>query len=111
MGIVETAQATPALSSLVGALVQADLVDALSGDGPFTVFAPTNDAFDAISTAVAGLSTEQLAQVLEYHVVPGEYRAEKNHAGGSYLFQLQRLITLDKPRVTSVKCGGSYYGG
>merc|ERR1740130_1333618 len=71
MSIVETAQATPDLSSLVDALVQADLVDALSGDGPFTVFAPTNEAFDAISSVVANLTMEQLQQVLEYHVVSG----------------------------------------
>merc|ERR1740130_1330419 len=71
MSIVETAQSVPELSSLVGALVQADLVDALSGDGPFTVFAPTNDAFDAISSVVAGLTKEQLQQVLEYHVISG----------------------------------------
>jgi transforming growth factor-beta-induced protein len=109
--IVEIAEATPALSSLVGALEQADLVDALSGDGPFTVFAPTNDAFDAISTVVAGLSKEQLAQVLEYHVVPGEYRAEKSHDVPGYFFELQKLITLDSPRITTVQCGGSYYGG
>jgi transforming growth factor-beta-induced protein len=74
--IVETAEATPELSSLVSALVTADLVDALSGDGPFTVFAPTNDAFDAISSTVAGLSTEQLKEVLEYHVVNAEAKAE-----------------------------------
>merc|ERR1712028_189274 len=43
----------------------------LSGDGPFTVFAPTNDAFDAISSVVQGLTEEQLRQVLEYHVVSG----------------------------------------
>jgi len=67
--IVETAQATPQLSSLVGALASADLVGALSGPGPFTVFAPTNDAFDAISSVVAGLTTEQLRRVLEYHVI------------------------------------------
>merc|ERR1711865_55307 len=71
MSIVETAQATPALSSLVDALVQADLVDTLSGDGPFTVFAPTNEAFAAISFTVGGLSMEQLQHLLEYHVVSG----------------------------------------
>merc|ERR1712160_111031 len=71
MSIVETAESVPELSSLVGALVQADLVGALSGDGPFTVFAPTNDAFDAISSVVKGLTKEELAMVLEYHVVSG----------------------------------------
>jgi len=69
--IVETAQATPQLSSLVGALVSADLVGALSGPGPFTVFAPTNDAFAAISSVTAGLTIEQLRRVLEYHVISG----------------------------------------
>jgi transforming growth factor-beta-induced protein len=87
MSIVETAQATPQLSSLVEALVQADLVDALSGDGPFTVFAPTNDAFAAISSVVAGLTKEQLAQVLEYHVVDTEAKAED-------LYNMQSLFPL-----------------
>jgi len=68
MNIVETAQATPALSSLAHALEQVHLVDALSGDGPFTVFAPTNDAFDLIKTTVGDLTMEQLQHVLEYHV-------------------------------------------
>lgn len=71
MSITEKALDTPELSSLVDALVQADLVDALSGPGPFTVFAPTNNAFDAISSVVGGLTKEQLQQVLEYHVVNG----------------------------------------
>jgi len=71
MTVVETAMAQSGLLSLVGALVSADLVDALSGDGPMTVFAPTNDAFDAISSVVAGLTKEQLQQVLEYHVISG----------------------------------------
>merc|ERR1711865_443731 len=69
LNIVETAQAIPELSSLVSALVEADLVDTLSGEGPFTVFAPTNDAFDAISSVVAGLTPEALVDVLTYHVV------------------------------------------
>merc|ERR1711865_1277805 len=59
MSIVETAQATADLSSLVDALVATDLVGALSGDGPFTVFAPTNAAFAAISSVTAGLGMEQ----------------------------------------------------
>ena len=46
--IVELAQATDFLSTLVQAVIAADLVDTLSGDGPFTVFAPTNDAFAAL---------------------------------------------------------------
>ena len=51
MNIVETAQATPDLSTLVDAVVAADLVETLSGEGPFTVFAPTNEAFAALPPA------------------------------------------------------------
>lgn len=63
-------------STLVAAVVKAGLVDALSADGPFTVFAPTNDAFDALFAAlgVSGLdelSAEALAPILTYHVVQG----------------------------------------
>jgi len=59
------------LSSFTGALAQANLVDTLSGDGPFTVFAPTDAAFAAISQIVGGLSMEQLTEILEYHVISG----------------------------------------
>merc|ERR1711865_612479 len=65
--IVDTAQAVPNLSSLVEAWVATGLdTMVLNRDGPFTVFAPTNAAFAAISSVTAGLSMEQ---VLEYHVV------------------------------------------
>jgi len=74
MSIVDTAKATPTLSSLVDALVTADLVNTLEGSGPFTVFAPTNDAFAAISNVVDGLTTEALSDVLMYHVI-GNTRA------------------------------------
>ena len=53
--IVETAQDTDILSTLVQAVVAADLVDTLSGDGPFTVFAPTNEAFAALGSTVDDL--------------------------------------------------------
>lgn len=72
LSIVETAVAQPELTSLVGALKQANLVDALSADGPFTVFAPTNNALAAISSIVDGLSTEQLSNVLLAHVLSGK---------------------------------------
>ncbi len=63
-------------STLVSAVVKAGLVEALSGDGPFTVFAPTNDAFDALfaSLGISGiddLTAEQLIPILTYHVVSG----------------------------------------
>ena len=48
-----------------------DLVKVLSGEGPFTVFAPVNEAFEAIAEVAAGLTPDQLAAVLTYHVAGG----------------------------------------
>lgn len=75
LNIVQMAQVNPVFSTLVGAVVTADLQGTLSGAGPFTVFAPTNDAFAAIQTTVAGLTTAQLTQVLTYHVLPAQVLA------------------------------------
>jgi uncharacterized surface protein with fasciclin (FAS1) repeats len=72
LNIVQMAQANPAFSTLVGAVVARDLVGTLSGTGPFTVFAPVNDAFAAIQSTVAALTPEQLSTVLTYHVVAGQ---------------------------------------
>jgi len=63
-------------SILVQAVVKAGLVDALSASGPFTVFAPTNDAFKALFaqlkvTGIDNLTAEQLKPILMYHVVSG----------------------------------------
>ncbi len=63
-------------SILVQAVVKAGLVDALSGEGPFTVFAPTNDAFNTLFselgvTGIEDLTAEQLIPILTYHVVSG----------------------------------------
>jgi uncharacterized surface protein with fasciclin (FAS1) repeats len=73
--IVQVAQANPNLSILVEAVVAADLATTLSGPGPFTVFAPTNDAFAAL-LAELGISKGALladkpllTKVLTYHVV------------------------------------------
>jgi uncharacterized surface protein with fasciclin (FAS1) repeats len=67
LNVVQMAQANPGVfSSLVGAVVSADLATTLSGTGPFTVFAPTNAAFAA---APSGLTTPQLTTVLTYHVL------------------------------------------
>lgn len=75
--LVEVAQADPRFTTLVDAVSAADLAGTLSGPGPFTVFAPTNDAFAAL-LAELNLTREQLladkallAQVLTYHVVAG----------------------------------------
>ncbi len=78
--IVELANATADLSALVNALIEADLVSTLEGDGPFTVFAPTNDAFATFLsvngyTSLDDIPNEVLVQVLLNHVVAGELAA------------------------------------
>jgi transforming growth factor-beta-induced protein len=78
--IVDHAVNNADFSQLVGALTATNLVPALLLPGPFTVFAPTNQAFD-IATAVAGLSTEQLSSVLTYHVAPGNLQSTDLFAG------------------------------
>lgn len=67
--VVQMAQANPAFSSLVAAVGSAGLAGTLSGAGPFTVFAPTNDAFSAAAGTVATLTPAQLTTVLTYHVL------------------------------------------
>jgi transforming growth factor-beta-induced protein len=75
LNVVQMAQVNPIFSSLVGALVSANLTSTLSGAGPFTVFAPTNDAFTAASAIVASLDTASLTTVLTYHVLPEQVLA------------------------------------
>jgi len=65
----------PLLSTLVTAVSEASLVDTLNGDGPFTIFAPTNDAFAAIPEADLNAvlaDTDLLTSILTYHVIGGE---------------------------------------
>ena len=78
--IVGVASTTEGLSTLVAAVTAAGLVETLQGPGPFTVFAPTDDAFAALPAGVldALLKPENkdvLAKILTYHVVPGTVMA------------------------------------
>ncbi len=78
--IVATASDTEDLSTLVELVTAADLVETLQGEGPFTVFAPTNDAFaaldaDTLEALQDPANKDQLAAVLTYHVVPEELDA------------------------------------
>lgn len=75
--IVAVASDTSSLSTLVTAVKAADLVDTLQGDGPFTVFAPTNAAFEALpegtlTTLLMPENVGQLKSILTYHVVSGK---------------------------------------
>ncbi|MDZ7704814.1 MAG: fasciclin domain-containing protein [Trueperaceae bacterium] len=77
--VVELAQSQPRFSTLVTAIQEAGLVEALSGEGPFTIFAPTDAAFAELPpTQLNALlnNQEALRDVLLYHVVPGYFPTE-----------------------------------
>jgi uncharacterized surface protein with fasciclin (FAS1) repeats len=92
--IVENASQAKNLTTLVSAVKEAGLVDTLSGPGPFTVFAPTNEAFDKLPKATVEKLMQpdmkaDLTKILTYHVVAGKLDAaelEKDikAGGGSY---------------------------
>jgi uncharacterized surface protein with fasciclin (FAS1) repeats len=80
LSIVETAIADGRFTTLVTAIEAADLVEALSGPGPFTVFAPTNDAFDKLPAGTIDFLLESankgvLTEILTYHVFDGSVLA------------------------------------
>lgn len=79
--IVQNAVNSKDHTTLVAAVKAAGLVDTLSGPGPFTVFAPTNEAFDAlpkgtVDTLVKPENKATLTKILTYHVVSGRYTAK-----------------------------------
>merc|ERR1712007_7021 len=103
--IVELAQATTDLSTLVTAVVAGDLVDTLSSPGPFTVFAPTNEGFAALpaGTVDSLLKPEnkaQLADILTYHVLGSEVKSTD-------LKFFQRVPTVEGKNLHVFKNGGS----
>jgi uncharacterized surface protein with fasciclin (FAS1) repeats len=78
--IVDTAVAAGQFGTLVAAVKAAGLVETLKGEGPFTVFAPTDDAFakvpaETLQALLKPENKDQLAAILTYHVVPGEVMA------------------------------------
>jgi uncharacterized surface protein with fasciclin (FAS1) repeats len=80
--IVDIAASDDQFSTLVAAVTAAGLVDTLKGDGPFTVFAPTNAAFEALPAGtVENLlkpeNKDQLIKILTYHVVPGAVTSDQ----------------------------------
>jgi len=96
--IPEIAIETKDLYILVKALKAADLVDTLSGAGPFTVFAPTNEAFEKLGHEVLWSlfkpeNKAKLAEVLEYHVAAGKVLS-------SALKNDEKIPTLEKDSVT-----------
>jgi len=76
--VADTIAANPALSTLSGLIQSAGLTDTLKGAGPFTVFAPTNEAFKAVpakTLEALGKDPVALKSVLTYHVVPAKAMA------------------------------------
>jgi uncharacterized surface protein with fasciclin (FAS1) repeats len=84
--IVEVAAGNPDFSTLVAAVEAAGLAETLSGPGPFTVFAPTNEAFEALPAGVLDAlllpeNSDALTSILTYHVLPAEVMAADVTAG------------------------------
>lgn len=78
--IVDTAVAAGSFNTLAAALTAANLVDTLKGEGPFTVFAPTDEAFaklpdGTVEDLLKPENLDQLTAILTYHVVPGKVMA------------------------------------
>jgi uncharacterized surface protein with fasciclin (FAS1) repeats len=84
--IVETAVAAGQFNTLVAAVKAAGLVDTLSGEGPFTVFAPTDEAFAAlpegtVESLLLPENKDKLIAILTYHVIPAKVMAKNVKAG------------------------------
>ena len=109
--IVETAVSAGSFKMLVTALGAAGLVDTLKGKGPFTVFAPTDEAFAKIPKADLDALLKdkaKLTSVLTYHVVPGKVMAADVKAGKVKTVQGSELtistsmgVMVDKAKVTT----------
>ncbi len=110
--IIENAVKSKDHTTLVAAVKAAGLVKTLEGKGPFTVFAPTNEAFEklpagTVATLLKPENKEKLTSILTYHVVAGEYTAAKlageiKSGGGS-----AELKTVNGEKLTAKMSGDS----
>jgi uncharacterized surface protein with fasciclin (FAS1) repeats len=116
--IVDTAVSAGSFNTLVTAVKAAGLVDTLKGKGPFTVFAPTDEAFAKIPKAdLEALlkDKEKLTAVLTYHVVPGKVMAAdvkpgevKTVQGNSLMVQAKDgAVSVDGAKVLKTDIGAS----
>jgi uncharacterized surface protein with fasciclin (FAS1) repeats len=106
--IVDVASGTPDFSTLVAAITAADLGETLSGEGPFTVFAPTNEAFAALPAGVLDAlllpeNKDALTKILTYHVVSGSVMAADITDGD--------VATVEGQNVTLSTAGGVTVNG
>ena len=115
--IVETAIESGKFKTLVKAVQEAGLVDTLTGDGPFTVFAPTDEAFDKLPPGtIEDLinDKEKLTEILTYHVVPEKVMSDqvmnlknaKTANGKELSIDNTSGVTIDKANVvqTDIEC-------
>ena len=119
--IVEIAASNDSFSTLVAAVTAAGLAETLSGDGPFTIFAPTNEAFAKLPAGTVEdlLKPEnkgKLAAILTYHVVPGKVMAADvanltkatTVQGGDVAIKAKRdTVTINGAKVTATDIVGS----
>ena len=119
--VVGVAASNEDFSTLVAAVKAAELVETLDGEGPFTVFAPTNEAFGklpegTVESLVQPENRETLTSILTYHVVAGEYNAEAvvnaiNSSGGSFTIPTvqggELVATLEDGKVVLTDAQGN----
>lgn len=114
MDIVEVAVSVDDFSTLVSALQAAELVTALQGDGPFTVFAPVNAGFakidsNTLNSLLAPENQEQLSAILTYHVVAGKIDAATVAAALEAGNGKAELTTLNGATLTAVAKDGGIF--
>ena len=112
--IVDEAVSNKDFSTLVTALKAADLVGALSGEGPFTVFAPNNDAFAKVDAETLGNllkpeNVKALSNILTYHVVSGKLMASDVAAALKKGYGRAKLTALNGQTLTARKKDGKIY--
>jgi len=112
--VVDAAVSNKDFSTLVAALKAADLVGALSGEGPFTVFAPNNDAFSKIDAEALGNllkpeNVKSLSNILTYHVVSGKLMASDVVSALESGNGKVELTALNGQTITAVSRYGKIY--
>lgn len=118
--IVDTAVGAGTFETLVAAVTAAELVDTLKGEGPFTVFAPTDAAFAAlpegtVETLLKPENKDQLVAILTYHVVPGKVMSSDltddmtatTVQGGEITIDLDNGVMINDATVTAADIAAS----
>lgn len=106
--LVDTAVEAGSFETLVAAVQAAGLEDALRGEGPYTVFAPTDEAFAALPAGTLDsllANPDRLARILKYHVVPGKVMASDVAALESAETLLGQPVSIDKTTTDGVRVG------